>query len=290
MPELPEVETIRSGLEQLIIGRRVLKVSIINDKSFHDSTNDREHFLEGASITDVRRRAKVLIIDLSTDYSLVIHLKMTGQIVFRGQEKWGGGHPDESFVDNLPNKSTRVYFGFDDDSTLFFNDQRKFGWIKLMPTSLIEDMKFIKNLGPEPLLGNPIPEFLDRMRRHNRTTVKAAILNQSTISGIGNIYADEALWLARVHPATRVGSLSDSQLVAVLKGAIESMTKSIESGGSTMRNYIKADGTRGDYLSKFANVFRRDGQPCLRCGTAIEKIRVAGRGTHVCPDCQHLLI
>lgn len=289
MPELPEVETIRRGLGPILVGRQVTEVIILNDKSFHGSNNDISQFITGATIQDVRRRAKVLIIDLSTDYSLVIHLKMTGQIVVRGAKAWAGGHPNESFVEALPNKSTRIHFTLDDGAKLFFNDQRKFGWIKLIPTITINELDFISKLGPEPLIGQPIKEFLRRVRRRNNTTIKAAILDQSVIAGIGNIYADEALWIAKIHPLTRVRDLSDGQLESILKGAIEAMTKSIESGGSTMQNYVKADGSRGNYLDLFANVFHREGQPCPRCGTNIKKIRVAGRGTHICPRCQQLL-
>lgn len=289
MPELPEVETIRRGLEPILIGQQVMGVVVLNEKSFHGSNNDILQFINGAIIKDVRRRAKVLIIDLSTDYSLVIHLKMTGQIVVRGANSWAGGHPNESFVEDLPNKSTRIYFILSAGTKLFFNDQRKFGWIKLIPTIAINELDFISKLGPEPLIGRPIKEFLRRIRRRNNTTIKAAILDQSVVAGIGNIYADEALWISKIHPLTRVRDLSDGQLRSILKGAIEAMTKSIESGGSTMQNYVKADGSRGNYLDLFANVFRREGQPCPRCGTNIEKIRVAGRGTHICPRCQQLL-
>jgi formamidopyrimidine-DNA glycosylase len=149
-------------------------------------------------------------------------------------------------------------------------------------------MDFIKKLGPEPLTGDPEKEFLMRIRRRNNTTIKAAILDQTVVAGIGNIYADESLWAAKVHPATRVHDLSDRKLREILRAAAEAMNKSLAVGGSTMQNYVQADGSRGNYLDKFANVFRRDGQPCPRCGAIIEKTRVAGRGTHFCPKCQKL--
>lgn len=288
MPELPEVETVRRGLEKLIVGRRVLEVNVFNPKSLIANLRDVQEFLINAKIIATRRRAKVLIIDLDSGYSLVIHLKMTGQIVFRGEENWGGGHPNDSFLAELPNKSTRVEFVLSDDAKLFFNDQRKFGWVKLVPTTAIDEMEFIAKLGPEPLIGHPEKEFLKRVRRRNNSVIKAAILDQAVVAGIGNIYADESLWGAKVHPATRVRDLSDAQLVKVLAAAIEAMNKSLAAGGSTMANYVHADGTKGNYLDLFANVFRRDGEPCPRCGTIIEKIRVAGRGTHICPKCQKI--
>jgi formamidopyrimidine-DNA glycosylase len=317
MPELPEVETVRRGLGRLIVGKQILDVKVFCEKSWQAGAGDVEAFLIGAQVVATRRRAKVLIVDLSSGYSLVVHLKMTGQLVFRGDEAWAAGHPTESFVAELPDRSTRIEFTLgdviasgakqssndsgssgllcrlkpprnDDTAKLFFNDQRKFGWVKLLPTLEVENIDFLRKIGPEPLSGDPKlgQVFLKNIRRRNGTTVKAAILDQTVIAGIGNIYADESLWLAKVHPATRVRDLSDAKLRLILKSAIEVMTKSIESGGSTMKNYIRADGTKGNYLEKFANVFRHEGQACPRCGTVIEKIRVAGRGTHICPKCQ----
>jgi formamidopyrimidine-DNA glycosylase len=242
----------------------------------------------GAKVVEARRRAKVLITDLDSGYSLVTHLKMTGQLVFRGDEAWAAGHPTDSFVADLPDRSTRIEFDFDDGSKLFFNDQRKIGWVKLLPTIEVENIYFLKKVGPEPLSGDPkvYKLFLTNIRRHNNTIIKAAILDQTVIAGIGNIYADESLWAAKVHPASRVRDLSDNKLRQILRSAIGVMSQSIASGGSTMKSYIKADGSKGDYLEKFAKVFRREGLACPRCNSKIIKIRVAGRGTHICPKCQ----
>jgi len=308
MPELPEVETVRRGLEKLIVGRKISSIDVLNEKSFQDkngeilpvNASEVQKNLLGAKIIAARRRAKVLMIDLDTKYSLVIHLKMTGQIVFRGDENWGGGHPTESFVANLPDKSTRIIFHFNDQTNLFFNDQRKFGWIKFMPKCEIENLKFIKKLAPEMSdfrensqqdLGEKIDkkvfdEFIKRARKHNNSPVKSVILNQEVVAGIGNIYADESLWSAKIHPATRVKNLNDETLQEVLTQAKIAMEKSLAAGGSTMKNYIKADGSRGDYLETFANVFAKNGESCPRCGDQIIKIKVAGRGTHLCPTCQ----
>jgi len=264
-----------------------------------DSRTVRENLL-GAKIVATRRRAKVLIIDLSTKFSLVIHLKMTGQMVFRENENsWGAGHPTDSFVAKLPDKSTRAEFDLSKNAKLFFNDQRKFGWVKLVPTSEINELDFIKKLAPEMAdFANDFrdknveklaeKDFISRARKHQNSPVKAVILSQEIAAGIGNIYADESLWGAQVHPATKVAKLTDAQLHEILNQAKIAMKKSLDSGGSTMQNYVRADGTRGNYLDKFANVFRRDGQPCPRCGTEIIKIKVAGRGTHLCPKCQKL--
>lgn len=307
MPELPEVETVRRGLTKLIVGKKIMRVECLCDKSLPVAPADVRRIIAGATITGVRRRAKMLMIDLSGGYTLLCHLKMTGQMVYRGEMNWGAGHPNDSFLGNLPDRSTRVIFYLSEASgdnskggeradadakaandRLFFNDQRKFGWIKLYRTEEIADLPVMQKLGPEPLVGDPWPEFVRRVRRHPRLSIKAAILDQSTIAGVGNIYADESLWLAKIHPATKVEQLSDDDLRRLLDSIRQSMTESLDAGGSTARNYVKADGTRGDYLDKFAAVYKREGQPCKRCGHEIEKIRVAGRGTHFCPVCQKI--
>jgi len=287
MPELPEVETVRRGLSSLIIRKKIASTTNDNPKSFPNTTVDVNTFLVGASVTDVRRRAKVLMIDLSTDYSLVIHLKMTGQLVYVSpNDRFGAGHPNDSLVNALPDKSTRVSLQFDDGSTLFFNDQRKFGWVKLMPTLEIPNLSFMKKVGPEPLeLDFTAQQFKDRFTRRARTNIKAAILDQSVVAGVGNIYADEALWGAKIHPTRLVGSITDAEFALLYSELREVMNLSIEKGGSSNRNYVNAEGKRGSYMD-FARVFRREGLPCPRCGTTIEKSRVAGRGTHTCPFCQ----
>lgn len=288
MPELPEVETVRRGLSKLITGKKILAVERRTDKSLPVAKADIDRFVVGSTIVAVRRRAKMLIVDLSSEYSLLIHLKMTGQIVFRGEENWGAGHPNDSFLGQLPDRSTRVIFTLSDGNTLFFNDQRKFGWIKLYPTMSINDLPEITKLGPEPLIGDPTEEFIRRIRRHPRIAVKAAILDQTTIAGVGNIYADESLWRAQLHPQTKVSQLEDDDLKKLLTCIQEVMNTSITAGGSTARNYVKADGSKGDYLDKFAAVYNRTNSPCFRCGREIIKTKVAGRGTHYCPYCQQL--
>lgn len=341
MPELPEVETIRRGLSALLPGRIVKSVDSDTPKSFPNSDEDVRVFLVGAKITSVRRRAKVLMIDLSSGYTLVTHLKMTGQLVFRSKDvRFGAGHPSDSLIGELPDKSTRVIlclstgkgavleptatkrrsaqqavhevrrvstgvadaagdqehwqrFGLRPeagqcDAHLFFNDQRKFGWMRLMPTSEVPNIDFMRRVGPEPLEAGFTWQLLrDRLQRRKNTTVKAALLDQSVIAGVGNIYADESLWGAKIHPARLVHTLTDNDFRRLHDALVDVLHLSIDKGGSTDKNYVDAEGRNGSYLS-FANVFRRQGQPCPRCGTTIIKTRVAGRGTHLCPHCQRL--
>ncbi len=287
MPELPEVETVKRGLNKLIVGKKIKVVSSDNSRSFTNSKADVNSFLIKSEITDVRRRAKVLMIDLSTSYTLVIHLKMTGQLVFVDNIlRFGAGHPNDSLVGSLPDKSTRVNIEFTDKSHLYFNDQRKFGWVRLIPTAEVSSIDFMKKVGPEPLEADfKIDEFIGRFKRLSRTTIKAAILDQTVIAGVGNIYADESLWGAKIHPSRLVGSITDAEFKKLYTEVRSVMNLSIEKGGSTNRNYVNAEGKKGSYMD-FARVFRREGLACRRCGAEIIKIRVAGRGTHICPKCQ----
>jgi len=301
MPELPEVETIRIGLGALLPGRRIAGVTHDWPKSFPNAEADVQRFLVGAGVVDVRRRAKVLIIDLDSKYSLVIHLKMTGQLVYVreahklsansskliAEERFGAGHPTDSLVGELPDKSTRVIFTFQDGSKLFFNDQRKFGWVRLLPTIEVEELDFFKKVGPEPLAETfTAGDFVARLMRRHNSGIKAALLDQTVIAGVGNIYADESLWAAKIHPLTRTRDVPPVKLKTLYTELRRILRLSIEKGGSTDRNYVNHEGKRGSYLS-FAQVFRREGQPCPRHPSAtIIKIRAAGRGTHICPTCQ----
>ena len=318
MPELPEVETVRRGLAELLPCRVVARTAVFDSpKSFPNAPADVEQFLYGARVTAVRRRAKVLMIDLDTQYSLVIHLKMTGQLVFRQSSRYSarvspkksrdprnparnfsadtareiddfaGGHPSDSLIGELPDRSTRVQIDFVDGSRLFFNDQRKFGWVKLLPTDEVKNLPFMQKVGPEPLDPQTRAEdFIQRIRHRQNSMIKLAFLDQAVIAGVGNIYADEALWAAQIHPQTRVKNISDQQLNTLFNELRQILQLSIDQGGSTDRNYVDAEGRKGNYLA-FANVFRREGQACHRHpDQAIIKLKVGGRGTHICPVCQ----
>ena len=322
MPELPEVETVRRGLAELLTGRVVARVAVLDSpKSFPNAPADVEQFLYGARVTAVRRRAKVLMIDLDTHYSLVVHLKMTGQLVFRQSSRhsarvspkksrgprkvahnfsadtareiddFAGGHPNDSLIGALPDRSTRVQIDFTDESRLFFNDQRKFGWVKLLPTDEVKNLPFMQKVGPEPLDPNTRAEdFIQRIRRRQNSMIKPAFLDQAVIAGVGNIYADEALWAARIHPQTRVKNVSDQQLNTLFTELRRILQLSIDQGGSTDKNYVDAEGRKGNYLT-FARVFRREGQACHRhSDQEVIKLKVSGRGTHICPVCQKPLI
>ncbi|MBR3246500.1 bifunctional DNA-formamidopyrimidine glycosylase/DNA-(apurinic or apyrimidinic site) lyase [Candidatus Saccharibacteria bacterium] len=277
MPELPEVETIRRGLNKFILKESITSTDVLCEKSFIGTP------ITGTVIS-IRRFGKALVIDLDNQQSLMIHLRMTGQLIYDGKSRYAAGHPSDNFTADLPNRQTRVVLHFK-NGTLYFNDQRKFGFIKVLPTSEVEKDSFIKKLAKEPW-DMTSDEFYDKLQKHPHSCIKATILDQSIITGLGNIYADEALFASRIHPERRSGTLTRQEADLLLESARAVMDRSIESGGSTMATYVKADGTKGDYLELFAQVFRREGKPCPRCGTEIIKIKVAGRGTHVCPHCQ----
>ncbi len=295
MPELPEVETIRRGLSKCVVREvagKIQKVEIFEKKSFLGEVRD----VEGASIETLDRRGKAMILNLSNGKSLIIHLRMTGQLIWREstiadsgldyvlEHTFAGGHPNDNFIMELPNKQTRVAIEFE-RGKLFFNDQRKFGFIKVVPTGEVEKDAFIRKLAKEPWQMEGA-ELYEKLKRHKGAPIKSVILDQTVICGLGNIYADEALYFAKIHPRRKAGTLSRAETEKLLEGARTVMERSLEAGGSTIRNYVKSDGTKGDYLELFAKVFNRQGKPCEECGGIIVKTKVGGRGTHFCPKCQ----
>jgi formamidopyrimidine-DNA glycosylase len=291
MPEGPEVETIRRGLELGIVGQEISGLDVLWEGSFEVPSDLREQIVVGAKVQHLRRYGKVLVIELDNEYALMFHLKMTGQVVLmKGDgERFAGGHPSESMRDPLPDRSTRVVFEFASGDRMYFNDQRKFGWIKLVPVAEVELDSLVSRLGPEAAAEGFTTTYLGaQLARHARAPVKALVLDQSVVAGVGNIYADESLHLARIHPARLAGSLTPAEVKRLHAAIREIMALGIEHGGTSFSNYVNSLGGKGDYL-EHARVFRRQGQPCpVHPNTLIEKIRVAGRGTHICPKCQRL--
>lgn len=274
MPELPEVQTVVTGLQQTIIGKTIASVEHDWANSFPNLADDVTDYLIGATIESVERRAKVIRINLNNGWALLVHLKMTGQLVYE--------------VPRFPDKTTRVILTFSDETRLYFNDQRKFGWMKLLCREAIDQLPTIQSLGPEPLSDSFTWQVLrDRASRHRKTNIKATLLNQTVLAGMGNIYTDEALFLAGIHPARLTISLSDDDYQRLHGFIRQVLQKSIDLGGSSRQNYLNVDGTKGDYLDD-PFVYGRTGQACKICGHTIEKSRVAQRGTHTCPKCQKL--
>ena len=290
MPEGPEVETIRSGLAASVAGQKIAQVNVLFGRTFAAGDELIRRQVEGAVIDRVERRGKVLLVGLSSGWTMLMHLKMTGQVVLvrADGERLAGGHPTGSMAAKLPDGSTRVEFVLATGDRLYFNDQRKFGWIKLVPSDSVTSDPNVSNIGPE-VLGDDFTAtyFAGQLKRRSRSPVKAVLLDQSVVAGVGNIYADESLHLSRIHPARLAGTLTDSEIKRLHGGIREIIAAGIRHGGTSFSHYVNSLGGTGDYL-QVRRVFRREGQACPVCGTTIIKTRVAGRGTHLCPNCQKL--
>jgi formamidopyrimidine-DNA glycosylase len=289
VPELPEVELVRRGLSTTIVGRRVEEVEVRSGSSLAVPTARLKRAVHGSRLTGAARRGKVLIVELDSGAHLLVHPMMTGQFVVteNGRTLFAGGHPSRNMLGPMPNQTTRVVFRLSGDRALFFNDARKFGRIRLLGsgTPLSAD-PFLARLGPEPL-GDAftLATFRSQLERHRRAPIKAVVLNQSVVAGVGNIYADESLHLARVHPARLAAGLDGSESRRVHHAIRHIIELAIDRGGTSFADYADRARSPTGYLPR-ARVFRRQGEPCPVCGTVIERTRVAGRPTDICPHCQ----
>ena len=275
MPELPEVETIRLALEPHLVGRRFDRVEIRDARlvrPFEPGAVAAE--LEGERVTAVERRGKYLIVRFESGRALLIHLRMTGNI----------RHAAPGSLENDPYR--RAVVKLDDGSDVAYRDVRRFGtWHLFEPHEL--DPYLAQRLGREPLERGFTARRLAERLTNRRAPVKAALLDQRTVAGLGNIYADEALWRARVHPLRVAGALDRDELTRLVRGIRDALKAGIMRQGASLRDYSTPDGARGRMQEEF-RVYGRAGEPCPRCGTPIEKIRAAGRGTWYCPQCQQL--
>ena len=275
MPELPEVETIRAQLEPLLRGRTLEQVEIRDPRltrPFDPQLVARA--LEGERVLELDRRGKYLIVRFESGRSLLIHLRMTGSLrLARGEPPADGVHD-------------RAVVRLDDGSDVAYRDVRRFGtWLLVEPEEL--EPYLAERLGAEPLEGTFGTKALATRLARRRAPIKAALLDQRTLAGLGNIYVDEALWRARIHPLRPAGELDAGELRRVHRGVRDALRAGIARQGATLRDYATPDGERGGMQAEF-KAYGRDGEPCLRCGTPIEKIRAAGRGTWYCPVCQPL--
>lgn len=285
MPELPEVETIRRDLSKEIIGKTIAEVKVLSPKQV--SPKDIVKRLNGLKVERLLRRAKLIIFELSDGNFLVIHLKLTGQLIYHeknGGIKAVGGHPIKQDLSTLPNKFTRAIFTFSDDSHLFFNDLRKFGYLKYTNKNELEQIK--NEYGIEPLEKDfTLEKFKELLSRRPKMKIKQFLMEQSLIAGLGNIYADEICFSAGVRPQRLAGSLSGEEKKKMWRAIPKILEKSLEKRGTSADMYVDAYGRKGGYLSSLA-VYGREGEPCKKCGAKIVRLTLAGRGAHYCPRCQ----
>jgi formamidopyrimidine-DNA glycosylase len=272
VPELPEVETIRRQLAPALEGRRIEAVHVLDPRWCEPAPPEAiEDALRGRTVERVGRRGKYLIVSLEDDVHLVMHLRMTGNLLIAAD------------AEDPPH--LRVAIGLDDGTRLLFVDVRRFGTGDVLLGSDALTDYFESRLGVEPLSADFTAEALRALARGRKQPVKAFLLNQERIAGVGNIYADEALWRAQIHPLRPVGTLKRAQIQALRDGVVESLELGIDSKGASIDDYRHVDGARGSFQDRFV-AYSRAGEPCFRCGRPIEKLRAAGRGTYVCPNCQ----
>lgn len=287
MPELPEVETIRADLSRVIVNKKIKNFEVRVKKAVHpQSVKKIKADLVGAKIIAAKRRAKMLILSLDTKQHLLVHLKMTGQLIYEptNGRVIMGGHPQPGGHLNLPNQYTRAIFTFTDRSKLFFNDLRKFGWLRTASQAELEEM--VAKVGPEPLSPDfTLPYFAGILRRYPNRPIKQILLDQRLIAGIGNIYADEAAHLSGILPSRKAGSLKPAEIATLYKNIVGVLKLAIKKKGTSSRNYRRVDGGEGGMV-KHLKVYGRGNKPCLTCFTPLKKTKLAGRGTHFCPKCQ----
>ncbi len=285
MPELPEVETIRKGLATSILHKNIVGLDVLKSRVLKNTTRDFKRILKNQSIRKIDRRGKLLIMEISNgQHLLLIHLKMTGQLIYvLGKQVIAGGHNLPN-LGSLPNKYSHVIFNFVDGSQLFFNDLRQFGYLKLVKVG--DRPKIEAQYGLEP--GHPNFNWLSfrEIFEHRSTRLKALLLNQQLISGLGNIYVDEVCFRAKVRPDRLVNSLSEVEIKALYNACQYIIKKAIAKRGTTFSDYRDHTNQPGNFAS-YLKVYGRSGQKCLRCKkAAIKKIKLVGRGTHFCPNCQ----
>lgn len=287
MPELPEVETIRRQLIPLLRNNTINSIEVFHDKTV-DFDETIEERLVGQTFQDIDRVGKLLIFSFynKDDLFLLIHLKMTGQLLYVEDSRLitGGGHSiSNKDISSLPNSHTRLSFTLQNNTTLYFNDMRLFGYAKLTNREKLEQIKL--KFGPEPIDSNFDLDWFFKTLKKRKTSIKATLLDQSFVAGLGNIYVDELLFRSNILPDRRSDTITHTQAIQLAKNAHAVLQESIEVGGTTFQNFVDTNGNSGNF-TQYLQVFNRNNLPCLVCGELIKKTKVAGRGTHFCPQCQ----
>lgn len=285
MPELPEVETVARDLEKYLPGQTIIAITSVgkNHKVLKTPLPTIRKQVVGQKIKRVFRRAKMVIIETST-HAIVIHLKMTGQLIYvQNKPLVAGGHPITSTGITVPNKFTRVIIKFKHGGILYFNDLRKFGWLTLITREELNDLD--QSTGIEPLSPAFTLDYFKKMLQGRRTSIKAILLDQKKLVGLGNIYVDEVLFKSRVWPQRLASSLTITEIKKIYQAIPVILKQAIQERGTTFSNFLDPKGLRGNFMN-FLKVYGRGKQNCLVCGRLLQKTRVVGRGTHWCSHCQ----
>ena len=279
MPELPEVETVRKGLQKYVVGHKILNIEILHPKIFEGDKS----LVINSKITGARRVGKGLILDLGNKYSLAIHIKLTGQLVYRGKETEKIKVSLQK-VGTIPGKFTHIVFDLDKNAKLYYNDMRRFGWIKVVKTDEVFKLPFFKDMGPEPFKDLTLEKFEQIL--NSPTKIKPLIMDQKKIGGIGNIYANDALYKAGIDPRRSAKSLTPEEIKTLYDAVLSVMKLSLENGGASELSFVNILGQEGNYQNHTL-IYGKTGQKCKKCGSKIIFFKLAGRGTYVCVNCQH---
>ena len=285
MPELPEVETIRRQLEPELAGRRIERLEVLDERWSRPVDPRRlEREVEGREIAALRRRGKYLLMELDHGLTLVMHLRMTGNLLLLGDEELVAAVDSGVYAPAAEDRFLRARFSLDDGRELRFSDARRFGEAFLVETELVEP-RFAGRVGIEPLSEQFTVEALGEIAHGRTAPLKSFLLNQSGVAGIGNIYADEALFRARLHPLSPAGSMREEHLEALRDGVVAALVAGLDEGGASIDDYVDSRGEAGAMQDEFL-VHTREGEPCPRCGEPIRRIVLGGRSTYYCPNCQ----
>ncbi len=277
MPELPEVETIRSQLKRLMVGKIVSKVDVGLARMVKLPLAKFRKIIIGSRIKKIRRRAKILIFELSGGWSILTHLKMSGRLIFR---------PKGAKLQTQDAKWNHLIYYFKDGSRLFHNDLRQFGYVKLIKTDELADFFKKEKTGPEPLDKNfKLKDFLEILKKRPKAKIKQFLLDQTNIAGIGNIYSDEILFFAGIHPLRKIGELNSNEIKKIFQGIKKILSEALKSRGTSDNDYLDALGEKGEYATRL-KVYGREGEKCKKCGGIIRRLKIGGRSAHFCSACQ----
>jgi formamidopyrimidine-DNA glycosylase len=293
MPELPEVETIRKDLERKLPSKAIKDIEVKKEKMVKGaSPAELKSKLKSKSIKSLRRNGKLLIFEFSEDLFLLIHLKMSGQLIYKDKEEMiAGGHSlneygsvTEAIGGAPPNKYTHVTFEFRDGSFLYFNDMRQFGYVKLADKKEVEDIE--REQGADPLSDRFTAEDLREAAQRRKIAIKQILMDQSVVAGIGNIYADEILFEAGVKPDRPANELQEQEAREIVRAARKILKKAIRHRGTTFSDYTDARGNKGNYSSCLKVYGKKEGEECPGCGGKLKLIKINNRSTRYCPKCQ----